>query len=141
MTPSFRSVPVWFDRFPKRWVPEYPRHRGHLDIDVAIVGGGLTGCTIAWAFAAAGVQVALFERDRLARGMGAVRGLGLLRQEPDADFQDVAAMHGLRAARHVWQETRRASLDFTAALRRMGVRCDVEPQDAIWFTQAPRRST
>jgi glycine/D-amino acid oxidase-like deaminating enzyme len=104
-----------------------------LDIDVAILGGGLTGCTIAWAFASAGVRVALFERDRLARGMGAARGLGLLRQEPDADFHEIAAMHGLRTARHVWQETRRAALDFAAALRRAGVRCDVEPQDALWI--------
>jgi len=133
------SVPFWLDRFPASRVPAYPRHRGHLDIDVAIVGGGLSGCTIAWAFAAAGVSVALFERDGLARGMGGVRGLGLLRQEPDADFQNVAAMHGLRAAGHVWQETRRASLDFAAALRRLGVRCDVEPQDAIWFTGARDR--
>ena len=31
------------------------------DIDVAIVGGGLTGCATAYAFAAAGIRVALFE--------------------------------------------------------------------------------
>jgi glycine/D-amino acid oxidase-like deaminating enzyme len=135
MSSSFRTVPLWIDRFPRRWVPEYPRHRGHLDIDVAIMGGGLTGCTIAWVFASAGVKVALFERDRLARGMGAARGLGLLRQEPDAGFQEIAALHGLRAARHVWQETRRAALDFAAALRRAGVRGDVEPQDGIWVAR------
>jgi glycine/D-amino acid oxidase-like deaminating enzyme len=129
------GLPFWRERFPKSRVPAYPRHRGHLDTDVAIIGGGLTGCTIAYVFAAAGVKVALFERDRIGHGMGTVRGLGLLRQEPDADFQNVADIHGVRAARRIWQETRRASLDFAATLRRLGVRCDLESQDVVWFAQ------
>jgi glycine/D-amino acid oxidase-like deaminating enzyme len=124
--------PCWFDRTPARRAPAYPRHRGALATEVAVVGGGLTGCTIAWLFAAAGIDVALFERGRLARGTGAVRGLGIVRQEPDADFQDVQAAYGVRAARRIWHETRRASLDFAAALRRLGVRCDLEEHDALW---------
>jgi glycine/D-amino acid oxidase-like deaminating enzyme/nitrite reductase/ring-hydroxylating ferredoxin subunit len=37
-----------------------------LTVDVAIVGGGITGLTTAWLLAAAGRRVALFERDRCA---------------------------------------------------------------------------
>lgn len=133
------GIPFWLDRFPKRRVPDCPRHRGQLDTEVAIVGGGLTGCAIAYAFAAAGMRVALFERDRLAQGMGAVRSLGLLRHEPDADFSEVAATYGVRAARRMWQDTRRASLDFASALRRLDLRCDLEIQDAIWFARASDR--
>ena len=48
----------WIDRFPKSRIPSYPRFRGPLDVDVAIVGGGLTGCATAYAFAAAGVKAA-----------------------------------------------------------------------------------
>jgi glycine/D-amino acid oxidase-like deaminating enzyme len=131
------GVPSWLDRFPAARRPDLPRHRGHLDTDVAIVGGGLTGCAAAWAFASAGVPVALFEAGRVGRGLGAVRGLGLLAQEPDADFQQVEAAYGRRAARHVWRETRRASLDFAAALRRLGIGCDLDSSDAIWFTRTP----
>lgn len=127
------GTPCWIDRVPRRLVPEYPRHRGLLATEVAVVGGGLTGCTIAWVLASAGVEVALFERGRIAQGMGAVRGMGLLRQEPDVDFQEVVGTHGLRAARRIWREIRRASLDFAAALRRAGIRCDLETQDAVWF--------
>ncbi len=125
--------PYWMDRCPRRFVPEFPRHRGTLATDVAVVGGGLTGCTIAWVFASAGVRVALVERGRIARGMGGVRGLGLLRQEPDVEFREVAAALGKRAARRIWQDTRRASLDFAAALRRVGLGRDLDVQDAIWF--------
>ncbi len=137
MRKSRYGVPFWFDRFPAARRPDRPRHRGHLDTEVAVVGGGLTGCTVAWAFASAGVRVALFEADRLARGLGAVRSLGLLRQEPDADFCQLEAAFGRRAARHVWRETRRASLDFAAALRRLGVGADLASSDAVWFTRTP----
>ncbi len=58
----------WIDRFPRSRVPSYPKHRGELAVDVAIVGGGLTGCAAAYAFAAAGVKVALFEANRIGSG-------------------------------------------------------------------------
>ncbi len=128
-----QGTPYWLGRVAAARRPVYPRHRGHLETGVAIVGGGLTGCTIAWAFASAGVDVALFEADRIGQGMGGVRSLGLLRPEPDADFQDVVAAYGKRAARHLWREVRRASLDFAAALRRLGVVCDLGASDAIWL--------
>ena len=51
----------WTDQFPKSRIPNYPAHRGPLKVDAAIVGGGLTGCVTAYAFAAAGIKVALFE--------------------------------------------------------------------------------
>ena len=60
----------WVDRFPASRVPSYPRHRTPLTtrFDVVIVGGGLTGCATAYAFAAAGIKVALLEADRVGRG-------------------------------------------------------------------------
>jgi glycine/D-amino acid oxidase-like deaminating enzyme len=127
-----RHVPYWIDRAPARR-PGWNRHRGDLEVAVAIVGGGLTGCVIAQQFAAAGVSVALFEAGRI--GDGATAGAaGLLLHEPDASFPAVSAAYGLRAARHAWQASRRASLDFAALLRRLGIRCDLEARDAIRFT-------
>jgi glycine/D-amino acid oxidase-like deaminating enzyme len=125
-----RHVPFWLDRFPKSRRPSHPRLTGEHETRVVIVGGGLTGCACAWSFAAAGVPVALLEADRL--GSGATAGaLGLLREDFDASFQGTASAHGLRAARTLWQGMRRASLDFAAALRRLGIRCDLAPADLL----------
>jgi glycine/D-amino acid oxidase-like deaminating enzyme len=132
MSVRTRHKPYWLDRSPARR-PSWDRHRGDLDVDVAIVGGGLAGCAIAQQFAAARVPVALFEAGRL--GEGATAGAaGLLLHEPDASFPAFSAAYGLRAARHVWRAARRASLDFAALLRRLGIRCDLEARDAIRFT-------
>jgi glycine/D-amino acid oxidase-like deaminating enzyme len=125
-----RPVPFFLDTFPRSRRPDYSRQRGDIRTRVAIVGGGLTGCACAASFAAAGVPVVVLEADRI--GAGSTAGsAGLLRQDFDASFQEAASLHGLRTARHVWQAFRRASLDFSAALRRFGVRAGVAPQDVI----------
>jgi glycine/D-amino acid oxidase-like deaminating enzyme len=129
-----RPVPYFLDTFPRTRRPEYSRHRGQLSVPVAIVGGGLTGCACAAAFTAAGVKVILLEADRI--GAGATAGsAGLLRQDLDASFHASVAEHGLKTARHVWQGFRRASLDFAAALRRLGIRADLAPQDLLYFSR------
>jgi glycine/D-amino acid oxidase-like deaminating enzyme len=129
-----RAVPYFFDTFPKSRRPEYSRQSGDIQTEVVVVGGGLTGCACAASFAAAGVRVVLLEADRIGAGETA-RSAGLVRQDLDASFQESAALHGLRTARHVWQGFRRASLDFGAALRRFGVRAELAPQDLLSFTR------
>ena len=130
---AVRHVPYWLDRFPKGRRPSYPRLRGQLDTSVVIVGGGLTGCACAAAFATAGVKVVLLEAEAI--GAASARRPGLVREDFDASFRDTAALHGLRAARALWQSMRRASLDFPAALRRLQVRCELEPLDLLRFTR------
>jgi glycine/D-amino acid oxidase-like deaminating enzyme len=136
---STRHVPYWLDRVSRARRPAYPRLRGPLDTSVVIVGGGLTGCACAWSFAAAGVKVALLEAEAIGAGATA-RGLGLVREDFDASFQATASAHGLRAARSLWQSMRRASLDFPAALRRLGVRCDLAPADVLLVARDPQAS-
>jgi glycine/D-amino acid oxidase-like deaminating enzyme len=129
-----RNVPFWLDRIPKTRRPAFPRLRGDLDTSVVIVGGGLTGCACAWSFAAAGVKVALLEAEAI--GGGATAGsLGLVREDFGASFRETASAHGLRAAKSLWQTMRRASLDFPATLRRLGVKCDLAPSDLLTFAR------
>jgi len=129
-----RLAPFFSDTFPRSRRPDYPRHRGDTRTRVVIVGGGLTGCACAASFAAAGVNAILIEADRIGAAATAASP-GILRQDPDASFQESAARHGLRTARYVWQGLRRASLDFGAALRRFGIRADLAPQDLVFFTR------
>ncbi|MEX2016401.1 MAG: FAD-dependent oxidoreductase, partial [Candidatus Hydrogenedentales bacterium] len=71
--------PLWLDQpFPKR---KYPKHRGHLEVDVVIIGGGITGAICAYLFAEAGVRVALLESRIIGRG-STVASTALLMQEP-----------------------------------------------------------
>jgi len=124
------GVPYWLNRYPKARQPSYPRHRGALDVQVAILGGGLTGCSTAYVFAAAGVRVALVEGHRVGQG-GSASCPGLLRLEPAVAFEALKTQHGLRVARHLWQSFRRAGLDMAATIRRLRVRCELVPDAAL----------
>jgi gamma-glutamylputrescine oxidase len=108
-----------------------------MQADVAIVGGGLVGCAIAYTFASAGLSTILIEQDRLASASTGGSS-GLLRPDPAASFKEVAGRYGLRDARTLWQSTRRSSLDFAAALRRIGIRCDFLAGDALTVARGSR---
>jgi glycine/D-amino acid oxidase-like deaminating enzyme len=134
---KLRFAAFWSDRLPQTRRPSYPRHRLPLDTRVAVVGGGLTGCAVALSLAASRVPVVLLEADRI--GSGATAGaLGLVREDFDAPFSAAASVHGLRAARILWQGMRRAALDFPAALRRFRIRCELTDQDLLWAAPADR---
>jgi glycine/D-amino acid oxidase-like deaminating enzyme len=124
------GVSYWLDRYPKARQPSYPRHRGAVGVQVAILGGGLTGCSAAYVFAAAGVRVALVEANRIGQG-GSAACPGLLRLEPAVPFDALKTQHGLRVARHLWQSYRRAGLDMAATIRRLRIRCELVPDAAL----------
>jgi glycine/D-amino acid oxidase-like deaminating enzyme len=120
----------WIQQFPKLHVPSYPRHRGASAADVVIIGGGLTGCATAYAFAAAGVNVTLLEAAQVGRGSSGSAS-GWLNEDPGVGFADLEQAIGLRDAKRVYQSWRRASLDFASLLRRLDVKCFVEPHSAV----------
>ena len=108
----------WLARNRDRLVRPYPRLRGSLDVDVAIVGGGFTGCLIAYVFATAGVRVALLERDRLGYG-SASASTALLMQDPDRYLSELTRRLGRTSARTVWRLSRAAVRDLVHLLKPM----------------------
>src|SRR3954470_5487482 len=110
----------WIQQFPKSRVPAYPRHRGTSDADVVIIGGGLTGCATAYAFAVAGIKVTLLEAAQVGRGSSGSTS-GWLNDDPGVGFADFAGTFGLRNATRAFQVWRRASLDFASLLRRLDI--------------------
>jgi len=120
----------WIDGFPKSRLPDHERQRGPLLTDVVIIGGGLTGCATAYAFATAGVKVVLVEADRIGRGSSGA-SFGWIGDAPGPSFQRVEQAVGLRAARRAWQTWRRGALDFAALLRRLNIKCDLETKSTL----------
>src|SRR5882724_7908225 len=129
----------WIEQFPKSRVPAYPRHRGPLMADVVVVGGGLTGCAAAYAFAVAGVKVVLLEAAQVGRGSTAFEA-GWISDEPGVAFADLEKAIGARRARRGFQAWRRAALDFSALLRRLDVKCALEARPAITVALTPEQS-
>src|SRR5947209_7212889 len=126
----------WLDQFPKSRVPSHPAYRGSLRADVVIVGGGLTGCATAYALAAAGIKPVLLEAAQLGRD-GTAFSSGWIGDDPGVAFHELERQTGLRSARRAWQAWRRAALDFGALLRRLEIKCELEPRSAITVAAGP----
>src|SRR5207244_1994561 len=138
MTTRYGRSP-WIDRFPKSRMRSYPPQRGPLATDVVVIGGGLTGCATAYAFAAAGVKVVLVEAGQVGRGSSG-SSAGWIAEDPGVSFADVEKALGLRAARCAFQGWRRAALDFQALLRRLDIRCYLQPQTTITVAWTPEQA-
>jgi len=109
----------WLDA-DRRHAQRFPTlGRRRVSADVAIVGGGITGCSAALLFAKAGARVVLLDAARIGRGSTAA-STALLMQEPDADFRQIAARYGAAKTGRIWRCSRRAVEDFTEFLRDAG---------------------
>ena len=134
MTKYARSP--WIDQFPKSRVPSYPKHKGAQSIDVVVIGGGLTGCTTAYALSAAGMHVMLLEAAQIGQGDTAASA-GWISEEPGVSFPELVKTAGLRGARSTFKNWRRAALDFAALLRRLDVKCSLEPHPTVTVGATP----
>jgi glycine/D-amino acid oxidase-like deaminating enzyme len=133
------GVSPWTDQFPKSRVPSYPRYRGPSHTAVVIIGGGLTGCASAYAFAVAGAKVILLEAEQIGRGNTAASS-GWISEDPGVPFNDLQNAIGLRAARRAWQAWHRGALDFAALLRRLQIKCYLEEHGAVTVALTPEQA-
>jgi glycine/D-amino acid oxidase-like deaminating enzyme len=130
------GVSPWIDAVSKKRRPDAPRFAGSREMPVVIIGGGLTGCLTAYAFAAAGVRTLLLEAERVGQAGGG-HGAGVLRGEAAPSYRQVEQRLGLRRARALFEASRRAVLDLAATARRLSIKADVEVHDAVRVLASP----
>lgn len=91
---------------PSLWMnvtlPEFPALAQDIDVDVLVVGAGLTGITTAYLLLQEGVRVALIDREKVASGDTA-RTTSHLTYVTDARLHHLASKFGADAARKFWE--------------------------------------
>jgi glycine/D-amino acid oxidase-like deaminating enzyme len=122
----------WLDTF-SGTAPRQPALRGRHTADVAIIGGGVTGCAAALMFARAGARVVLVDRERMGRGSSAA-STALLMQEPDADLGDLTRRYGAATARRIWRCSRSAVTSMVRTLGDLGV-ASLDPLPSLYYTR------
>src|SRR4051812_8284390 len=83
-------------------LPHFPALAQDIEVDVVIVGAGLTGITAAYLLRQSGVRVALIERGRVASG-DTSRTTAHLTYVTDQRLSDLANRLGRGAARAFWE--------------------------------------
>src|SRR5256885_7405263 len=83
-------------------LPSFESLSHDVEVDVAIIGGGLTGITAAYLFKKAGAKVALLERARLA-GADTGRTTAHLTYVTDERLHTLVSHFGKDAAKAFWE--------------------------------------
>jgi glycine/D-amino acid oxidase-like deaminating enzyme/nitrite reductase/ring-hydroxylating ferredoxin subunit len=82
-------------------LPRFPKLDRDLDVDVVVIGGGITGITAAYLLKQAGRRVALIERDRCAR-VDTAHTTAHLTCVVDTRLSDLVKSFGENHAQAVW---------------------------------------
>lgn len=109
---------------------------GHRRVDVAIVGGGVTGCSAALHLAERGYEVALLEAEHIGAGASGRSG-GQILTGFGTDMATMAQWLGADGARQAFEMSREAVRLTVALVQRHQIDCDLADH-AIYAALKPR---
>jgi glycine/D-amino acid oxidase-like deaminating enzyme/nitrite reductase/ring-hydroxylating ferredoxin subunit len=103
-------------------------------VDVAIIGGGITGLTAATLLKAAGRTVAVIDAQRIAEGVTGYTTAHLT-EVIDASFGDLIENFGEDGARQAVQATRAALETIAGLVRERDIQCGFERVPGFYYTE------
>jgi glycine/D-amino acid oxidase-like deaminating enzyme len=114
------TTPYWSDTAP---IPEYPPLHGDLTVDVAVIGGGITGVTAAYLLRKQGASVALLERQRFA-GRDTGHTTAHLTHVTDTRLRELVKDFGRDHAQAVWDAGAAAMTRIRETAADEGIDCE-----------------
>lgn len=122
----------WMDARP---APGFAPLDGEITVDVAIVGGGITGLTAAILLSEAGKTVALVEARRIAQGESGLTTAHLTAY-PDAGMRALVDHFGKDKARTAWEAGASAIDRIEQLIVKRGILCDFQRLPAFLYTES-----
>ena len=134
MPSASRSLWIAGTRYPK-----FPRLAGDLAVDVAVVGGGITGLTAAHLLKAAGKTVAVLEAQRVAEGVTG-HTTAHLTEVIDASFATLLSHFGEEKARVAAQGARASLARIASFVSELGIDCGFRRLSGYYYTEQADRA-
>src|SRR5688572_22520301 len=116
---SPNTEPYWSEAS----VPSFPPLKEDLDVDVAVVGAGITGLTAAYLLVKAGKSVAVLERGRCGQGETGHTS-GHLTMVTDTPLIELAIRFDASHAQAVWDAGLAAIVQVATIVHEESIDCD-----------------
>lgn len=117
---------------------EYPRLKGDQTVDVAIIGGGITGLTAAYHLKRAGKTVAVLERFTVGSGTTGYT-TGKVSSQHGVVYKDLIKQVGEQKTRAYGQANEAAITDIEQIIKRERIDCDWTREDNFVFTEQQKQ--
>jgi glycine/D-amino acid oxidase-like deaminating enzyme/nitrite reductase/ring-hydroxylating ferredoxin subunit len=128
--PNFRNS-VWLKSPPS---PRYPSLRGDVTVDVAIIGGGITGITAARLLENRGRRVAVIEARRIGKGE-TEKTTAHLTEALDTRYHALISKFGIEGARLAAEGQRMAIGTIAKFTERLSIPCDFRRVPGFLFAE------
>lgn len=120
-------------------LPHYKPLLKNLAVDVAIVGGGITGLTAAYLLKRAGLKVAVLEKRTVGSGTTG-RTTGKVTSQHNLFYHDLAKRLGDRTA-HLYGAANQAGLrQVENIIKQAKIDCDWQRDDNYVYTASPKKA-
>ncbi|MCK9217809.1 MAG: FAD-binding oxidoreductase, partial [Firmicutes bacterium] len=115
-------------------IPQFEQLNGDIDVDVAIVGGGIVGIASAFALKQSGLKVAVVEAAKVFHGTTGHTTAKLTAQH-DIIYSTINTNMNLESAQQYADANRAALMAVDETIRQNNIQCDFSWQPAYVFTQ------
>lgn len=114
--------------------PTFPPLMADAEVDVVVVGGGITGLTAAMLLAAAGKRVSVVEARRIGCGVSH-RSTTHLTEAVDTRYQQIESAFGKEGAKLVARSSRAAIEKIAELARTLSLPCDLVRRPGFLYTE------
>lgn len=115
-----------------------PGYKGHpelkedIECDYLIVGGGVTGVSLAYFLNKLGAKnIVLIEKNQIASGATG-KAAGTLVTRGEMDLDDLIKIYGKKKGELFWIETVKAMEKIEHTIKKEKIKCDLEVQDTLY---------
>jgi glycine/D-amino acid oxidase-like deaminating enzyme len=108
-------------QYPKQ--KSFPKLKGEIKVDVAIIGGGMAGILNAYLLSKAGLKVALVEKNEVGSGATAAT-TAFITQVIDSNLSQIISLFGEKGAKLVWQSGQDAIEEFGNITKEEKIDCE-----------------
>ncbi|WP_199426088.1 FAD-dependent oxidoreductase [Thermaerobacillus caldiproteolyticus] len=116
-------------------IPSFSKLTDDINVDVAIIGGGISGITTAYLLVNEGLKVALIEADRLVNGTTGHTTAKITAQH-DLIYDELINHLGVEKAKLYYEACMDALQFIKSTVKEKGIDCDFVEQEAYIYTNS-----
>lgn len=121
----------WFTSLLPHTYPPIRPLTQEIQVDIAILGGGMTGVSAAATLMNRGLRVALIERNVLG-GSSTGRSAGFLTPDSELELSQLERRFGIEGAKAIWRVPVRGVELIVDRVKKYDIQCDLIKQDSLF---------